>query len=152
MLNRWQSEWNHEIMYYSCFHLSAESLWMFFFAVALICNVGKGPQYECKSKSVDVTPMPPYISNDLKGRIPALHHKQGYSVKKICQLLNIKKTLVYETLKHHRTFSVPYDPNAWRRGLRPRCLTTTDLLFIRALLNQQHTVYLDEVQEQLLSR
>ena len=85
-----------------------------FFAVVLICNVGKGPQYECKSKSVDVTPMPPYISNDLKGRIPALHHEQGYSVKKICQLLNIKKTLVYETLKHHRTFSVPYDPNARR--------------------------------------
>jgi len=125
---------------------------MFFFAVALICNVGKGPQYECKSKSVDVTPMPPYISNDLKGRIPALHHEQGYSVKKICQLLNIKKTLVYETLKHHRTFSVPYDPNAQRRGLCLRCLTTTDLSFIRALLNQQHTVYLDEVQEQLLSR
>jgi transposase-like protein len=56
--------------------------------------------------------MPPYISNDLKGRIPALHHEQGYSVKNICQLLNIKKTLVYETLKHHRTFGVPYDPNA----------------------------------------
>ena len=96
--------------------------------------------------------MPPYISNDLKGRIPALHYEQGYSVKKICQLLNIKKTLAYETLKLHRKFGVPYNPHARQRGLRPRCLTSTDISFVRALLNQQHTIYLDEIQEQLLSR
>jgi transposase len=96
--------------------------------------------------------MPPYISNDLKGCIPALHYEQGYSIKRICQLLNIKKTLAYDTLKLHRKFDVPYNPHARQRGLCPRCLTTTDLAFIRALLDQQHTVYLDEIQEQLLSR
>jgi len=96
--------------------------------------------------------MPPYISNDLKGRIPTLHYEQGYSIKKICQLLNIKKTLAYEILKLHRKFGVPYNPHARQQGLRPRCLTTTDLSFIHALLDQQHTVYLDEIQEQLLSR
>ena len=96
--------------------------------------------------------MLPYISNDLKGRIPALHYEQGYNIKKICQLLGIKKTLTSETLKNHWEFGVPYDPHARRRGLRPHCLTTIDLSFIWALLNQQHTVYLDEIQEQLLMR
>jgi len=95
--------------------------------------------------------MPPYISNDLKGRIPALHYEQGYSIKKICQLLNIKKTLAYKTLKLHRKFGVPYNPHARQQGVCPHCLTTTDLSFICALLDQQHTVYLDEIQEQLLS-
>lgn len=80
-----------------------------------------------------------------------LHYKQGYSIKKICQLLNIKKTLAYETLRLHQKFGVPYDPHARQQGLHPHCLTTTDLSFICALLNQQHTVYLDEIQEQLLS-
>ena len=95
--------------------------------------------------------MPPYISNNLKGRIPALHYEQGYSVKKICQLLNIKKTLAYETLKLHRKFGVPYNPHACQRGLCPHCLTSTDISFVCALLNQQHTIYLDEIHEQLFS-
>jgi transposase len=81
-----------------------------------------------------------------------LHYEQGYSIKKICQLLNIKKTLAYETLKLYQKFGVPYNPHARQQGLCPHCLTTTDLSFIHALLDPRHTVYLDEIQEQLLSR
>src|SRR5882762_5951988 len=134
------------IQSYSCFHSPAESLTKVL-AVALISHVRKGP---CLSRSYwqSECAMPPYISNDLKGCIPAL---QGYSIKKICQLLNVKKTLAYETLKLHQKFGVPYNPHAHQRGVRPRCLATTDLSFIHALLDQQHTVYLDEIQEQLLS-
>jgi transposase len=95
--------------------------------------------------------MPASISNDLKARIPALRYEQGFNVKKICQILNIKKTLVYQSLRLHRTLGLAYDPNA-RRGVRRRVLTNTDLSFIRMLLNQQHTIYLDEIQEQLYSR
>ena len=38
--------------------------------------------------------------------------------------------------------------NAWKHG-HHHTLTSTDLLFICKLLNQQHTIYLDEIQEQL---
>jgi transposase len=96
--------------------------------------------------------MPPFISNDLKARIPVLHYEQGFTVNKICSILNIRKTLAYETLRHHRAYGVAFDPNARRRGVQRRALTSTDLAFIRMLLNQQHTVYLDEIQDQLLSR
>ncbi|KIM72032.1 hypothetical protein PILCRDRAFT_82240, partial [Piloderma croceum F 1598] len=61
------------------------------------------------------------------------------------------KILAYETLKHHWKFGVPYNPHAHQCSLCPCSLTSTDISFIHALLNQQHTVYLDEIQEQLLS-
>ena len=48
------------------------------------------------------------VSEDLKARIPALRH-DGYSIKNICGLLAVKKTLVYRTLAQHR-----------RAGRRPR--------------------------------
>ena len=92
--------------------------------------------------------MPTCISNDMKTHIPALPYEQGYSDKKSCQLLAIRKTLVYKTL----CLSLPgttHNTNVQRHS-RPCHLTITDHTFILALLNQQHTVYLDEIQEQLL--
>lgn len=94
--------------------------------------------------------MSPHISKDLKALIPSLHHEQGISVKTICNLLKIKKTVVYDTLQLHRLHGITHKPHPGRA--RSRQLTTTDHNFILALLDQQHTVYLDEIQEQLLSR
>ena len=111
------------------------------------CKIGT-PKAPCYTTT---TAMPPLISNDLKARIPALRHEQGFSVKKICQLLNIKKTLAYETLCNHRRYGVTFDVNARQHG-RHRTLTSTDLSFICMLLDNQHTIYLDEIQEQLLLR
>ena len=42
--------------------------------------------------------MPPLISTDLKACIPALHHEQGLSIKKICHILNIKNPGLPDTL------------------------------------------------------
>src|SRR5882762_2301235 len=137
------------IQSYSHFHSPVELLTKVL-AVVLVSHVRKGPCLGCSYWQSECA-MLPYISNDLKGRIPTLHYEQGYSIKKICQLLNIKKTFAYETLKLHGKFDVPYNPHARRQGVRPHRLTTTDLSFIHALLDQQHTVYLDEIQEQLLS-
>jgi transposase len=95
--------------------------------------------------------MPPRTSRDLKAHIPSLHYEQGYNVKEICKLLNVKKTLVYTTLQRQRSFGLSYNKCAQRQH-GPRRLTSTNLSFIRALLNQQHTVYLDEIQAQLFSR
>ena len=95
--------------------------------------------------------MPPFILQVLKSQIPALHYEHRYSIVKICSLLNIKKTLADKTLHHHCAFGIVFDLHAWQWGVWPCHLTTTDHSFIHALLNQNHTMYLDEIQEQFIS-
>jgi hypothetical protein len=68
---------------------------------------------------------------------------------KICIILNIKKTLVYSTLQWHCSYGVTWNTHAQKQQC-PQNLSPIDLLFICALLDQQHTVYLDEIQQQLL--
>ena len=63
-------------------------------------------------KLVHVIIMPSFISNNLKAHIPALHYEQGFSVKRICSTLNVRKTLAYEILCHHHTHGVAFDLNA----------------------------------------
>jgi hypothetical protein len=40
------------------------------------------------------------ISRDLKARIPVLFYQQEFSVQDICGLLDIKKSLAYQTLSY----------------------------------------------------
>jgi transposase len=99
-----------------------------------------------------LTTMPPRsVSLDLKARIPILRYLHGFSIKDICEVLGIKKSLAYKTLQFHHTHGTTHNPYARRRGRR-RQLDSTDVSFIRALLSQDHTVYLDEIQEQLHTR
>ena len=84
------------------------------------------------------------VSKDLKARIPALQ-RQGYNVKTICNLLGIKKTLVYRSLSCVRCHGVPYNPHGHQFG-RCRALSHEDLKLIVALLNRRHCIYLDELQ------
>ena len=95
--------------------------------------------------------MTPFISNNLKACIPVLHHEHGFSVKRICSILNVRKTLAYETLCHHCTHGITFDLNIQQWSVWHCGLTSVDLAFIHMLLNQKHTMYLDEIQEQLLS-
>lgn len=88
------------------------------------------------------------VSRDLKARIPVLRYAEGYSVKNICRVLGIKKSLVYKTLQFHHDHGITHNPHARRRGRR-RQLNSMDISFIRALLSRNHTVYLDEIQEKL---
>ena len=135
-------------LHYSAFHIYAESTRQFSAATS------RTPDAWAHQGLLSVqftTSMPPRtVSLDLKARIPALRHL-GYSVKEICGLLDIKKSLVYQTLRYHAIHGVCYNPTSHRRG-RPRKLTSTDISFIKALISQHHTIYLDEIQEQLLSR
>lgn len=97
--------------------------------------------------------MPVRVSRDLKARIPILRYEMGYNVKEICSVLGIKKTLVYHTLQLHHMHGLVYNPDTRVGHYCRRCkLTTLDLQFIRALLNQRHTIYLDEIQDQLIIR
>jgi transposase len=88
------------------------------------------------------------VSTDLKAQILVLFHQQRFNVKKICGLLRLKKTLVYKTLQYARAYGVPYNPHAHKPGRR-RILSQGDVQFIVALLTRKHTIYIDEIQEQL---
>src|SRR6202040_2033122 len=90
------------------------------------------------------------VSLDLKARIPVLRYSAGYSVKEICGILGIRKSLVYQTLRYY-IHGLRYNPNTRKCG-RHRKLISTDINFIKSLISEHPTIYLDEIQEQLLTR
>jgi transposase len=96
--------------------------------------------------------MPPHqISHDLKARIPVLRLEFRFSVKEICKILDICKSLVYTTLQYYNLHSTSFNPHAqstfgWRK------LTQVDLALICDMIAQQHSVYLDKIQEELFAR
>ncbi|KIJ68870.1 hypothetical protein HYDPIDRAFT_82759 [Hydnomerulius pinastri MD-312] len=94
--------------------------------------------------------MPPRtVSIDLKARIPPLF-QQGYSVKEICDLLDVKKSLVYKTLDIFDKLGVVSNPHKYSRVIgRQHILSQQDLAFIRATLDQKQTIYLDKLQDLL---
>jgi transposase len=89
------------------------------------------------------------ISKDLKARIPVLFHLHHHSVQKICELLGIKKTTVYTVLRNHRSFGSITDPRSRHSG-RHRILSHSDLAFVRTLISRNPSIYLDEIQTNLL--
>ncbi|KAJ6517588.1 hypothetical protein DFH09DRAFT_1429048, partial [Mycena vulgaris] len=96
--------------------------------------------------------MPPRtISRDLKDRIPVLFFDKAMSVAQICTVLGVKKSLVYKTLDFHTLHGTSYNLFANRSG-RTRLLNSTDIKYILALVEQCHTIYIDEIQEKLLSQ
>ena len=88
------------------------------------------------------------VSKDLKARIPVLFLEQGRSVQKICEVLGIKKSLVYKTLQYVRHYGTSYNPLARRAG-RQRMLTGTILDYLQALLAEKPCLFVDEIQHDL---
>ena len=85
------------------------------------------------------------VSDDLKSCIPVLYGK-GYSVKDICHLLSIKKTLAYKVLNqyhHHGTISNPLTYLCLVRS--PRSLHPADFPFISAVVNHCPSIYLNKL-------
>ena len=59
------------------------------------------------------------VSRDLKARIPALFHQHGFKVKEICGILDVKKSVVYQTLSFanaYGVYGVSYNPFANKSG------------------------------------
>ena len=103
-------------------------------------HLQKGKTRTSEAGSHNQSPhMPPFISNNLKACIQALHHEHGFSVKRICSILNVTTTLAYETLCHYCTHGIGFDLNAWQWGVWHHDLTSVDLAFMHVLLNQKHT-------------
>ncbi|KAF8870044.1 hypothetical protein CPB84DRAFT_1754683 [Gymnopilus junonius] len=95
-----------------------------------------------------------HVSRDLKDHIPYLRYIEGFRVKDIERILGVRKMMVYQCLKYFRQYGIPYNPSAFSqhsRG-RPRSLTRVDLRLLKSLLSQDSTMYLDEMQDELLMR
>jgi transposase len=92
--------------------------------------------------------MPPTVPRSVKTQVIALLHEQGFTVKKVCGILNIRKTAVYKVLAYFRAYGVPYNPHSHKSG-RKRTLAQGDIKYIIGLLNCRHSLYLDEIQKQL---
>ena len=88
------------------------------------------------------------ISLNLKTQIPTLFYKQGLGIKDICGLLDIKKSAAYRAIFYFRRYGIPCNPHAHKSGRRCT-LSQGDLKFIVGLLTRRHSIYLDEIQEQL---
>jgi transposase len=99
--------------------------------------------------TLEYTMPPRTVSMDLKARIPILHQR-GYSVRNICYLLGVKKTLVYKAIRLYKHLPASSHHNG-QRGRR-RALTINDIAFITAVLRQNPTMYLDELQHELHAR
>ena len=102
-----------------------------------------------RTANITVDVMPPVISRDLKARIPILHLQQGFKVKDVCKLLGVQKSLVYQVLHNHRRYGQIQSPTARFSFHRHRLLAPSHVEFIRLLLRQHHTLYLDEIQAEL---
>ncbi|KAJ8593197.1 hypothetical protein M405DRAFT_622589 [Rhizopogon salebrosus TDB-379] len=93
-----------------------------------------------------------HASYDLKLRIPVLRHVHGYSITKICEILVIRKYFVYKTLQIYATLSLDVaNPNSCKAG--HRCsLNYEDLNYIKFRCHLHSSIFLDELQSDLLSR
>ena len=61
--------------------------------------------------------MPPHtVSCDLKAWIPVLFYEQDLTVHQICDLLGVKKSLVYKSLQYFRTYGIAHNPQAHKSG------------------------------------
>jgi transposase len=88
-------------------------------------------------------------SDETRAHIPVLR-RQGYSVKDICHLLDIKKTLVYKVLAWHSQLGIILNPCIYSCTVgRPRILTPADLAFISAVIDHHPSIYLDELRDEL---
>jgi transposase len=96
--------------------------------------------------------MPPCnISHNIKACIPIIRLEFGFSVKEICDILGIRKSLIYKTLHYQCLYGTTSNPHA--QSTFSQCkLSQNDPAFIRDMIAQQHCVYLDKIQEELFAR
>ncbi|SRR6266702_6757550 len=93
--------------------------------------------------------MPPHtVSHDLKAQIPVLFHEQHFPVDQICNIVGVKKSLVYKTLQYFQVYGIAYNPHAHKSGCC-QILSLLDIKFVAALVEQRHCIYLDEIWQAL---
>jgi transposase len=92
------------------------------------------------------------VSEDLKTFIPALHH-DGYKIQQICDILTVKKSLIYKTLALFSNCGVVSNPHKYSHiSGHPRSRSQADLNFVQATVDHRPTIYLNELQQELFSK
>jgi hypothetical protein len=90
--------------------------------------------------------MPPRtVSYDLKLRITVLRHVYVYSIEKICEVLGIRKSLIYKTLQLYATLADVANPNSRTAGRR-RSLNREDTNYTKSHCHLHGSVFLGELQ------
>ena len=94
-----------------------------------------------------------HVFCNLKDHIPYLCYVEGFKVKEIERILSFKKSMIYQTLNYHRNYGVVFNPTAFSNFSQGQLciLTSTNLNLIKALLDQEPSMYLDELQDELLT-
>ena len=85
----------------------------------------------------------------LKACIPILFYEQHFIVKEICKILGIKKSLAYSSLEYFRTYGITHNPHIHCKTGWQHLLDSIDIKFVSSLIGQKHTIYLDEIQDEL---
>ena len=92
--------------------------------------------------------MPPNI----KAQIPLLFN-DNHSVKDICHILGIKKSLVHRTLSLYSKYGTITNPSRYSHSIgRCRLLSSADIAFISTIVQHHNTIYLDELQCELWAK
>ena len=94
--------------------------------------------------------MAPHVSPALRERIVYWREVDGKQINEIADLAGCSERTVYTVLQLHRDFGTFNNPYARPRG-RPRQLSTADTTYLSSLLQANPTLYLDEIQDQLLA-
>nr|GAT45074.1 Tc1-mariner class transposase [Mycena chlorophos] len=92
--------------------------------------------------------MKKHASADLKARIPILFYDQGLTVPDICEVLGVKKYVVYTTLTYFNNHGLTHNPYGRRHGQK-RMLAGEDVSFIGRAMEHQRGKFLDEVRDEL---
>ncbi|KAL4062256.1 hypothetical protein V8B97DRAFT_2026277 [Scleroderma yunnanense] len=92
--------------------------------------------------------MPPKGAFDVLKSCISVLYAEGYSVKDICHLLSIKKSLTYRVLNQYHHYGTISNPNTHSCPVRgPHSLCPTDFTFISAVIKHCSFIYLDELKE-----
>lgn len=89
------------------------------------------------------------LSKDLRERIIIWHYEDGMPPVEVAALAGCCVRSVYNVLQLYNRFGATSNPYARLRG-RHRTLTTADVNYLHSLLLANPTLYLDELQQQLL--
>ncbi|KIM42230.1 hypothetical protein M413DRAFT_10428 [Hebeloma cylindrosporum] len=88
------------------------------------------------------------ISDDLKERIIHWYYQDEMTMEEIRDLAHCSLGLIYKVISNYREFGQVRNPFTRRMG-RPSTLTEGDLIFLKAILEANPGLYLDEMQEKL---
>ena len=95
------------------------------------------------------TTIMPRHSQDLKARIPILFYEQHLTIKEICKILGVQKSLAYSSLIYFQTYGIATNAHVHRKTGRWCLLSSADIKYVASLIAQRHTIYLDKIQNEL---